>query len=153
MLFIHLSSNGWWEYDKEKNKVYNYHGGYHEISAGAVEKSETYECTDWHELYLAKHFCPIETTIRSCHIWISPDGLYYDAPSHEVSAGEICEIIYGIEPMWPGDELEKRGWVRVTTGPMWDVRLDKWKEKELTQKQQDALWDWCKQHGKQYPYE
>ena len=153
MLFIRLSTNNWWEYDKEKNIVYNYNGGYHEVSTGAVEKSETIECSGWHELYCLKRYCPIETTVRSCHIWISPDGRYYEAPSHDIAAEDICKIIYGTEPMYPGDELEKRGWIRATIGAMWEYRLDEWKDKQLTQRQMDALYAWCKQHGKTYPYD
>lgn len=152
MLFIHLSSNGWWEYDKEKNNVYNYHGGYHTVTEKAVETLETFECQNWHELYLAKHFCPLETNERCRNVWISPDGTFYEAESHELSAEYLCDIIYGIEPMFPGDELEKRGWVKAASSLMWEVRLDMWEDKNLTQKQQDALWDWCKRHGKTYPY-
>lgn len=152
MLFIKLTS-GWWELDKETHAVYNYNGGHHYIDDDVIDNHETFEGKNWHSLYEAKHYCPIETTHRSCHVWISPDGKFYEAEAHDVSAENLCEIIYGTEPMYPGDELEKRGWIRATTNAMWKVRLDTyWKDKTLTQKQQDALWDWCKRHYLEYPY-
>ena len=151
MLFIKLT-NGWWELDKENNIVYNYNGGFHDIDKNEINEKEVFEGKNWHDLYEAKHYCALETTVRSCHVWISSDGKFYEAEAHEIAAESICEIIYGIEPMFPGDELEKRGWIRAATGPMWQVRFDKWKDKNLTQKQQNALWDWCKRHQLQYPY-
>lgn len=151
MLFIQLQDNSWYEVDKEKLMAFNYHGGYHYISQDELNNAHTFECTSWHELYTAKHYCPLETTIRCHNGWLSPDGKIYDATSHEVTAEELLEIIYGIEPTWAGDELEAKGWVRITTSLMWDIRLDDWTNKQLTQKQQDVLWDWCQQHRKKYP--
>ena len=49
------------------------------------------------------------------------------------------------------DFLEERGWVRAASSFMWEVRFDDWKDKRLTQKQYDALWDWCECHKKQFP--
>lgn len=55
--------------------------------------------------------------------------------------------------MWEAEDfLEEHGWVRVTTSMMWEVRESYWFDKDLTQTQLDALWDWCELHNKHYPY-
>ena len=151
MLFIY-ENNGWWELDKDKLTVYNYMGGHHSISETELLNAKIFECNSWHELYLAKHFCPFESDIGSCSGWLSPDGKIYESTAHEVTAEYLCDIIYGIESLWPGDELEKRCWVRITTTLMWDVRFEEWENKNLTQKQLDTLWDWCDCHHMKYPY-
>lgn len=151
MLFVKLTS-GWWEVNKENNTVSNYNGGFHYMDKDSIDEHEVFEGENWHALYEAKHYCALETNTRCCSVWISPNGKFYEAQSHEVAAEDLCQIIYGIEPMFPGDELEKRGWVRATTSAMWKVRLHEWKDKVLTQQQQNALWDWCKQHYLEYPY-
>ena len=153
MLFInHLNKNIWWELDKEKMMVFNYSGGYHYIDKESLANAESCECENWHELYLKKSYCPLECDKRGRDIWISPDGKFYEVSSHEVGAECLCEIIYGLEEVdWAGDELESRGWLRATTSLMWEVRFDEWKEKNITQKQYDALWDWCKYHKKSFP--
>lgn len=99
------------------------------------------------------------TNVRACDAWLSPDGEFYLGDAHDYRAEEILEFVYGfseeeVQSLWAGDALEKRGWVRLTWTPMWEVRLKKdyWNDKHLTQKQMDALWDWCQCHGKQFPY-
>lgn len=152
MIFI-FQNNGWWELDKDKLAVYNYMGGHHSITENELLNIKTFECESWHELYTAKHFCSFESDIGSCNAWIAPDGKIYEATAHEVTAEYLCDIIYGTEPICAGDELESKGWIRVTTTLMWDVRFDEWQNKELTQKQLDTLWDWCSCHKMKFPYE
>ena len=43
--------------------------------------------------------------------------------------------------------------MRATTSLMWEVRADSdyWNNRKLSQKQYDALWDWCKIHNKKFP--
>lgn len=153
MLFInHLDKNQWWEFDKEKMVAFNYDGGYNYVKEESLEQSEICEYQDWHELYLAKHFCPLEVNIKWKDVWISPEGKFYNGEAHENKAEEILEIIYGeIDVPWTGDRLEELGWVRATRTLMWDVRFDEWTDKYITQKQYDALWDWCKCHNKKFP--
>lgn len=153
MLFInHLNKEEWWEFDKNKMMVYNYMGGHNSVDEESIAKAEIYDCNNWHELYLKKHFCPLEVDKWGRDVWISPDGRFYNGNAHEVTAGYLCEIIYGLEDIdYGGDELESRGWIRATTSLMWDVRIDEWKEKIITQKQYNALWDWCECHKKTFP--
>lgn len=94
----------------------------------------------------------LEVNKKSRDVWISPDGKFYNGNPHEIQAGYICEIIYGLDDIaYGGDELESRGWIRATTSLMWDVRFDEWKNKYITQKQYDALWDWCECHKRKFP--
>lgn len=153
MFFInHLRPDEWWKWDRENMIAYNYMGGWHNIDENRLGGVEYYECDGWHELYLVKHFCPLETDKFERDVWISPEGKYYCGDAHEVTAQYILDIIYGEEAdFWEGDKLEARGWVRATTSMMWDVRFDEWNGRRLTQKQYDALWDWCKFHNMKFP--
>lgn len=84
----------------------------------------------------------------------SPEGKFYKADAHEVDAEHLCDILYGKDfgIHYAGDYLEEHGWVRLTTSLMWEVRDNYWFDKDLTQAQLDALWDWCELHNKHYPY-
>ena len=154
MFFInHLRPNEWWQWDRENMKAYNYMRGWHNVNENRLDGVECYEYDSWHELYLAKHYCPLESDKWERDAWISPEGKYYYGEAHAVEAEYICDIIYGLELDMDDaeDYLEKIGWVRVTTSLMWDIRFDKLKEKRLTQRQYDALWDWCECHKKEFP--
>lgn len=153
MLFInHLDKNQWWEFDKEKMIAFNYSGGYNYVNEESLVQAEICEYQDWHELYLAKHFCPLEVDIKWGDVWISPEGIFYNGDAHENRAEEILEIMYGeTDVPWTGDRLEELGWIRATRTLMWDVRFDEWVGKTITQKQYDALWDWCEHHKRKFP--
>lgn len=152
VLFINIS-NSWWELYKERMMIFNYEGGYHHIDEKYLSEYEVYEYKDWRELYLAKHFCPLEVDAHWKDVWVSPDGKFYNGEAHECRAEDILEIVYGEVDVdgWFGDRLEELGWVRATTSLMWEVRFDEWKEKRVTQKQYDALFDWCELHKKKFP--
>lgn len=99
-----------------------------------------------------------KATIRWGDCWLSPDGEYYDGDAHENRAVEILRVLYNkdaddIPCMDAGSLLEKLGWVRLTTTLMWEVRMNKdyWENRELTQAQINALYDWCNLHGKKFP--
>lgn len=155
MYFIEKKENEWWELDKETMCAFNFFGGYHTIKANELQICEVVECENWRDLYIKKRYCPLEVTIKWRDVWISPEGKYYNGEAHENRAEEILEIIYG-EPDndWAGDRLEQLGWIRATASLMWEVRADSeyWDEKKLTQKQFDALWDWCENHNKTFPH-
>ena len=150
----HANEDHWWEWDTEKMKVYNYHGGWHDIDENSLGEYAYREFDSWHELYLATGFCPIEEDVYCCSAWLSPDGRFFEATAHACAAEEICELIFGKEiDIWEAEDfLEEHGWVRVTTSIMWEVRESYWFDKDLTQTQLDALWDWCELHNKHYPY-
>lgn len=145
--------NGWWEWDQEKMIAYNYHGGHHYIDENALGDAEYCECESWRELYLKKHYCPIEVDVFARDVWISPDGKYYDGEAHAVMAEHICELVYGFwkEIDYAEHFLEEHGWVKATTSLMWELRFEEWYWKELPQRQYDALWDWCQCHRMPFP--
>ena len=153
MLFLkHPNRDGWWECDKERMRLYNYMGGHCDFDEKFLSESECCEYESWHDLYNEKHFCPLEEDKWARDVWISPDGKYYNGNAHEVAAGYLCDIIYGLEDIdYGGDELESRGWCRATTSLMWEVRFDEWQGKKLTQKQYGALLNWCEAHKKKFP--
>jgi hypothetical protein len=154
MFFInHLRPDEWWEWNKEKMMAYNYRGGHHNINENDLGGVEYCEYESWHELYLAKGFCPFEVDKWECEVWISPEGKYYEGRAHAVMAEYICDIIYGedIDFDFAEDYLEEHGWVRATTSLMWEVRFDSWENKRVSQKQYDALFDWCECHKKDFP--
>ena len=154
MYFIKNSKREWWELDRDKMTVFNFHGGSHTISKQILESSEILECADWHALYERTNFCPLEVGINYTNVWVSPAGMFYDGDAHDNRAEEILEIVYGeTDCFWPGDRLEERGWVRATTSLMWEVRADSdyWDNKKLSPKQYTALQDWCQHHNKKFP--
>ena len=154
MIFVKTTENIWWELDKERMMLFNYDRGYYYLTEEQLCSFETIECNSWRELYLKKRWCPLEVKINWPDVWISPDGKYYNGDAHENRAEEILEILYGEDDsLWPGDRLEELGWIRAARSLMWEVRLDSsyWNDKQLTQQQYDALWDWCKYHNKKFP--
>lgn len=154
MLFIKNEKNEYWELDKDKLMVFNFDGGFHNITQQFLQSSEVLECTDWHALYEQTHYCPLEVSIKYTNVWVSPAGLFYNGDAHDNRAEEILEIIYGeTDCYWPGDRLEELGWVRVTTSLMWEVRADSdyWDNRKLSPKQHTALYDWCECHNKKFP--
>ena len=154
MYFInHLRPNEWWRLDKANMKVYNYRHGFHYIDENQLNNSQVCEFDSWHELYLVKGFMPLQGDERLYEAWISPEGKFYDGKAHAVMAKYICDIIYGEDIDFDFAEvfLEERGWIRVSANLMWQVRFASWDGKEITQKQFDALWDWCECHEKNFP--
>lgn len=155
MIFIKkINEKYWWELYLEKMMAFNYDGGYHNITKQELDSSEILECDGWHELYLKKGYCPLQVNIKWTNVWVSPEGLFYNGDAHENRAEEILEIIYGETNYdWSGDKLEELGWIRATKTLMWEIRIDSgyWNNKSITQKQYDALYDWCKYHNKDFP--
>ena len=153
MNFIKISNeNNYLELNKEKMLVYNFLGGHHPITQEELNNSEIIELNDWHELYCSKHYCPLETDKYEHAVWISPEGKFYQGNAHEVQAEDLCEIIYGEKEIFcAGDYLEEHGWIRAARTFMWEIRFDEMNQKQLTQKQYDALYDWCECNRKTFP--
>lgn len=154
MFFIKNTKGEWQKLNKEKMMVYDFKGVSYDITQQEVECSEIIDCNGWHELYKIIKWCPLEVNVKWPNVWISPDGLFYDGTAHENRAKEILEIIYEeCDVFWTGDRLEELGWIRASANLMWDVRINSiyWDDKKVTQKQYDALWDWCKYHNKSFP--
>ena len=145
----------WWEWGKEKMIAYNYLGGHHNIDENALGGAEYCECDSWHDLYLTKHYCPLEVTKREQDVWISPEGKYYYGEAHAVQAEHLCEIIYGLDDAridWADDYLITLGWIKATTSLMWQVSYyDNLCNSVMPQAQFDALWDWCQLHQQDFP--
>lgn len=153
-MFIKNAKGQWWELDESSLTVYNFWGGHHSITEEELQHSEKVECAGWRQLYLIKGYCPLVVDVKWPEVWISPNGKYYIGQSHENRAEEILEILYGSDDVhWAGDTLEELGWIRASRNLMWEVRLSSsyWNDKKVTQKQFDALYDWCKYHNKQFP--
>lgn len=152
MYFVKNSNNEYWELDKEKMEVFNFNGGFHNITKQELESSEILECNSWHELYTKTKYCPLTANVKWTDVWVSPNGIFYNGDAHDNRAEEILELVYDETDIdYPGDRLEQQGWIRATTSLMWEVRMDSWHDKKLTQKQYDALWDWCQYHHKHFP--
>lgn len=154
MTFVKNAKGEWWELDREKMNVWCFCGGWHNITEKELQESEVREYKDWHELTAKTGWCSLEVTPHWPNIWISPEGKCYDGEAHENRAEELLELLYGeTDVMWPGDRIQKLGWVRASGGLMWGVRIRDgyWDDKHLTQAQYDALWDWCQCHGQEFP--
>lgn len=154
MEFIKKKENEWWELDRKRQCLFNYDGGYYYIKEEELNNSEIIECKNWNDLYNKTRFCPLEIPLTWGCVWISPDGLFYNGDAHDNRAEEILEIIYNeTDILWSGDRLEELGWVRASSDLMWKVRMDSnyWDNRQVTQKQYDSLWDWCKKHNKSFP--
>lgn len=100
----------------------------------------------------------LKTDFRHGYVWVSPDGEYYNGDAHENRAVEILEEIYGItddDYDYASDKLEELGWIRLTSSLLWDYRIEDgyFRDRDITQKQLDALSDWCRYHNKKMPVE
>lgn len=154
MTFVnYLDKNEWWKLDRENMRVYNFFGSCDCITESNLKRLRKLEYDSWHELYLAKHYCPLTATFWRQDVWISPEGKFYDGDTYEIKAKYICEIIYGLSNVdCATDYLEKLGWIKATTSDVWELEYTiVWKGKQLTQKQFRALWNWCRAHRKKFP--
>ena len=107
-----------------------------------------------------KHLKPCENIARCRDGWLSTEGncyaFSYDYSGHELLAEAIIETLYlqkKSDIMEDSDFLESLGWVRLSTTPMWDIRLKEgyWEGKELTQAQINVLFVWCNFHAMNFP--
>ena len=147
-------SQAYWEWDEEKMRLYNYHGGWHEVDENSEDWLEgtMIEANDWHDLYLKTRFCPVETDMYERDAWLSPDGKFYEGEGHMVCAEWIVEILYGLKDYDMAEYyLIERGWFKVTTTFMWGLYLADKPYFEMTQAQMDSLYDWCRIHKRQFP--
>ena len=152
MIFINYpNENEWRIWDQKNMKAINYNHGFCDIDENRLGNTKTIRAANWHSLYQKTHFCPLEVEIYANDVWIAPDGKYYDGVAHDVTAEKILNIIYGVDGEYAGDQLESMGWIRATTTPMWKIRLNELKEKRLTQRQYNALLDWCVFHKIDFP--
>ena len=145
----------WWEWNKEKMIAYNYLGGHHNINENSLGDAEYCECDNWHDLFLKKHYCPIQTDIATRDVWISPNGKYYNGDAHAVQAEYICDVIFGMNDSdiyYAEDYLSNNGWIKATTSFMWDIcYYSALCNSIMPQAQFDALWDWCQFHHQDFP--
>ena len=152
MLFIDYPKGQWREWDQERMLAFNFRGGHCKVDENNLGEVECREYDSWHALYRATGFCPLEVESWARDVWIYPQGKFYDGEAHEVAAEHLLELIYGEEIDYCcGDVLEEKGWVRATTSAMWEVRMNEWEGKTLTQRQYDSLFDWCTMHKKRFP--
>ncbi|MBO5435917.1 hypothetical protein J6A31_08995 [bacterium] len=148
-------SDGWWEFDKSRMMAYNVNGGHHNVTEDDINEAVLFTCDNWHQLYLCKKYCPIETNVKCADVWISPDGKFYEGKAHAVQAEKICDIIYGLSDLtiWQAESwLNEHNWIKATTSIMWNYYVkDIVSNANLTTKQKTALYDWCNIHGTIFP--
>lgn len=150
-------SEGYWEWDEERMRLYNYHGGWHDVDENSDDWLDgvMIEAKDWHDLYLRTGFCPVETDIYERDAWLSPDGKFYEGEGHSVCAEWICDILFGLKeedlPYSAESYLVERHWLKVTTTFMWGLYLADKPYFEMTQAQMNSLFDWCQLHKRQMP--
>ena len=146
----------WWEWNVEKMKLLNFRGGGFNIDENADywANAEIREYENWHELYKATGFNPLEADIHDFDVWISPEGKYFDGNAHAVAAESIVTLVYGIEiedPCFVGSAeyfLEQHHWIKATRSFMWQIYLDHRKGWEMTPATYGALVNYCNANEK-----
>ena len=158
MTFIRYpGETAWWRLgkaiDETKHIVYNYRNGHHYISNEKLNNVEKRDFESWHQIYLQTGFCPLKVDIYERDAWLSPEGEFYEGEAHSLMAEYLCDLLFGedIDMDEADDYLEGLGWIKVTTSLMWEIRLECYQEKRLTQVQYNALFDWCQLHKKEFP--
>lgn len=149
----------WHELDFDRMKMWNYKGGYMPINEND-EDFMTAECRDfesWHECYKTTGYMPWETErFIEDDIWIAPNGRYVVCKSHEGTAEEILEVLYGVEYKHGicehGDKLiNEYGWIKASRW-FWDMHLsylcNGW---DMTKEQAVTLQKWCEHFRITYP--
>lgn len=142
----------WYEQDSRgRGSLYNYYDGYIDDTC---HYDDIVDCENWHELYLSTDFRI--GTDKKTDAWISPQGDVFYCDCHYVGAEQILEVVIGYdvdktEFDTPDDILCDRGWCKVTTSVMWDVRFNEWEDMTLTQAQIDTVTDWCIENGFRIP--
>ena len=97
----------------------------------------------------------LRATVSTGRVWLSPEGEFFNGDAHENRADDILYYIYKIDNVvHPSDALEKLGWVRLTCTLIWDIRVQEgYFNRKYTQAQLNSMYDWCKEHNKQFPVE
>ena len=145
MTFAKLDAHHYYlRVDYEKMRLYNYKGGWQDID----ENSEDWmfatlvEADSWRDLYLKTGYCPVACFYAERDIWMDPDGATYEGDGHELYAEKIGEILFGVEECC-GDDLIRYGWIKLTTGPMLPIYLERGFYDNITYEQERTIRKWA----------
>lgn len=159
MTFVFLKDkhNEWWKWNKDHMTLVNFKGGHFEIDENADYwlSAKVFEFDNWHELYLATKFNPLEEDEYAHSAWLSPEGEFFIGTAHAVDAEDIASLVYGLEfdilDYSDAEEyLINEGWKKVTASAMWRYYCEDstW---DCTPKQYGALKIYCDVHKIKFP--
>ena len=149
MTFVKLSGqHGWWEWDRDRMRLYNYDCGHTDIDENSDEwmGATLLEADDWHDLFVKTGYCPLYAPIWKNDLWVDIDGRTYEGMAHEVCAEDIGEILWGRDDV-DGDELIRLGWIKLTTSGMLTYYIDYGMYDHITMEQEDVIRRWAADHG------
>lgn len=150
MTFVKYNEK-WWEWNKDRMKLYNRRHGHLDIDENDPEwaKAETLEVESWHDLYENTRFSWMRAEISDHEIWIDPDGGIWGGECHEVDAEYILEDLYGMELnlMWCGDNLIKAGWIKAQTSFMTPMYEEEGMYRHMTIEQARVVSEYAEYHG------
>lgn len=143
-----FGETGYWEWDKARMRLYNYHCGHHDIDENSDEWMHAHlvEAKDWHDLYMKTGFCPLYVSYMERDMWVDPDGGCYEGLAHEVCAEDIGEVLWGRDDV-DGDELIRLGWIKLTTSGMLTYYLDYGMYDHITYEQERVIRAWAEYWG------
>lgn len=157
MKFIKFDGDYVWnEFDEANLLARNLVGGYRKIDKNSFEyiNSTIIEAENWHDLHLKTGWLGPWVTIIYPHAgWLTPDGLFYQCNAHDIDAVKIVEFLYGkyMDTSEAADFLTQRGWLKITTSLMWDIRLEEENKWYLTPIQEKKLFEWCHAMDMEFP--
>lgn len=138
----------YWEWDRDRMRLYNYDCGHYDIN----ENSDSWmlatvkEADSWHDLYVKTGYCPLYVDYTERDLWVSPDGICYYGEAHEVRAEDICEILWD-NKNGGGDELDRLGWIKLTTSGMLTYYIDYGMYDHITVAQEQIIRKWSEHWG------
>lgn len=149
----------WWKWNEKKMKLINFMGGGFDIDENSDYWSTAIvdrDCTSWHDIYVKYGQNPLLGDIHSFSVWISPEGEFYKADAHAVTARGIVSLVYGVEldPLdidVAEDYLIERHWIKATRGLMWPIYLEHIKKWRMTDQTFKSLLKYCEQHHLKVP--
>lgn len=140
--------NSWWEWDTDRMRAYNIHGGWHNINENLLGDCECIECDSWHDLHQKTGFNPLVSAEFTRTGWISPEGEFYPCEAHECDAETIYELIYGEEHCYYSDKMIELGWIKVTTSLMFDIYVNQGLYLEPHSREAERTFArWCDEYG------
>ena len=144
MTFAKLEAHHYYlRVDYDKMRLYNFKGGWRNIDENSDEWmfATLVEADSWRDLYLKTGYCPLTCFYAENDIWMDPCGVTYEGDGHELCAEKIGEILFGKEDMC-GDDLITLGWIKLTTGPMLPIYLERGFYDSITYEQEGYLRKW-----------
>ena len=84
-------------------------------------------------------------TVTNHSGWLSPEGKFY-------ACAVMGHVGLADQLGYTEDEIEKLGWIKISTGEIIPNGCPPNYFAHGTQAQKNILWDYCQEHGKKYPY-